>query len=54
MAIVRPEAVVADMSVDNIVTNFEGSDLVMYNFDDPEDGQEWLEEQSEGRVGAGL
>jgi hypothetical protein len=23
-------------------------------FDDPEDGQEWLEEQSEGRVGAGL
>lgn len=42
MAIVRPESVVAEMSVDNIMQEVEETGLVTYNFDDPDEAEEWL------------
>lgn len=45
MAIVRPESVVAEMSVDRIMQEVEGTDLVTYNVDDPDEAREWLADQ---------
>lgn len=42
MAIVRPESVVAEMSVDNIMQEVEGTDLETHNFDDPDEAEAWL------------
>jgi hypothetical protein len=42
MAIVQPESVVAEMSVDNIIQEVDGADLVTHYFDDPDDAREWL------------
>lgn len=45
MAILRPESVVAEMSVDRIMQEIEGTELVTYNVDDPAEAREWLDAQ---------
>lgn len=45
MAIVKPESVVAEMSVDNIMQEVEGADLTTYTVDDPEEARDWLDDQ---------
>lgn len=43
MAIVKPESAIAEMSVDNIMQEVEGTDLVTHHFDDREQAREWLQ-----------
>ena len=41
-AVVRPGNVVAEMSVDNVMQEIEGTDLVTHDFDGPEEAADWL------------
>ncbi len=45
MAIVQPEAVVAEMSVENIMQEVGDGALTTHYFDDRTEAEEWLEEQ---------
>jgi hypothetical protein len=44
MAIIKPESVVANMSVENIIQEVDG-DLVTRYFDNRQDAEAWLDEQ---------
>lgn len=46
MAIIKPESVIADMSVDNIMQEVEGGALTTHYFDDRTEAEQWLEEQT--------
>ncbi|WP_299263947.1 STAS/SEC14 domain-containing protein [Halorientalis sp.] len=45
MAIIKPESVVANMSVDNIMQEVEGGDLTTHYFDNRDEAEQWLKEQ---------
>lgn len=45
MAIVQPESVIANMSVDNIMQEVGDGAITTHYFDDREDAEEWLAEQ---------
>jgi hypothetical protein len=44
MAIVQPEDVVADMSVDNIMQEIDGGTLKTHYFDNRNEAEQWLQE----------
>ena len=44
MAIVQPESVVANMSVENIMQEVGDGNLTTHHFDDRTDAKEWLQE----------
>jgi hypothetical protein len=45
MAIVKPESAIAEMSVDAIMQEVEGTGLVTHYFDNRADAEAWLREQ---------
>jgi hypothetical protein len=45
MAIIKPESVVADMSVDNIMEEVEGGELTTHYFDNRLEAEQWFKDQ---------
>lgn len=45
MAIVKPEDVVANMSVENIMQEIGNEGLITHHFDNREEAREWLQNQ---------
>lgn len=45
MAIIKPESVVANMSVDNIMQEVEGGELTTHYFDNRPEAEQWLKDQ---------
>ena len=45
MAVVKPESVIANMSVENIMQEIEGEDLTTHYFDNRPDAEAWLRER---------
>lgn len=48
MAIVQPESVVANMSVENIMQEVGEGTLTTHYFDDPDEAREWLRDETPG------